>query len=254
MAPRQSGLRGSTLVELPTNLTGVRVKTLRPRVDHRPGCSWVIGLDEVGMGCLAGPVVAAAFAFPLHEEWLVGKVPHAIRDSKSLSRKQRLEARAWLLGRVGGFAAVIESSVEEIDTLNILRASHLAMMRCFENIRGRLSELPGDLCGPVRVLVDGNRLPAGFQSLAHPWCPETIVKGDAKSFAIAAASILAKTHRDELMEELARQHPGYGWESNVGYPTTQHRAALRAQGPTLHHRRSFELLGMPSDAQESFAL
>ena len=177
------------------------------------------GLDEVGRGCLAGPVVAAAAILPpdYHHSLL--------NDSKQLSRTQReslrveieCEALAW---------AVAEASPTEIDTFNILQASLLAMHRAVDQLTLR----------PEHLLVDGNRFNP------YPFVPHTcVVKGDATYFSIAAASVLAKTYRDARMEALAAQFPHYGWEQNVGYPTAQHRRAIREWGPCEHHRRSFRL-------------
>ncbi|MBS1982560.1 MAG: ribonuclease HII [Bdellovibrionales bacterium] len=209
--------------------------------DHactRDDVSWVVGFDEVGVGCLAGPVVAAAFAYPLSETFLSHQPSCRVRDSKTLSEKQRRESVAWLLSLPEAFSTVEEVSATEIDAVNILRASQLGMARCFARLQAKILPLlaPGQ---KVALLVDGNRLPADFRDLPEPWFAETLVKGDSLSFAIAAASILAKDHRDNFMEALARVHPGYGWESNVGYPTPAHKAAIREQGPTPYHRRSF---------------
>lgn len=196
--------------------------------------AWLIGFDEVGMGCLAGPVVAAAFAYPWNDEWTKRKVECIVRDSKKMNEKQREESELWLRNS-GALFSVVEISPAEIDSLNILRASQKAMWNCFLEIRKRLPESPGE----VALLIDGSRLPADFAALKAPFVPQTIVKGDAKSFPIAAASILAKQHRDKLMSHLAQEHPHYGWDANVGYPTTEHKIAIHQHGPTVHHRRSF---------------
>ncbi len=176
----------------------------------------VAGVDEVGRGPLAGPVVAAAVILddlqPIR----------GLRDSKKLgpATRRRLagEIRAKAL-----CVCVAEASVDEIDRLNILQATLLAMRRAVEGLR----------LVPARVLVDGNRLPA----LHVP--AEAIVRGDATVPAIAAASIVAKVHRDELLERLHEQHPQYGFAGHKGYPTPQHLAALRAHGACAAHRRSF---------------
>ena len=175
------------------------------------------GCDEAGRGCLAGPVVAAAVILPR------GYTNEALQDSKQLSERRReqlrpiveREALAWGVG---------EASVEEIDRLNILHASILAMHRAVAALSTR----------PEFLLVDGNRFTA-IAGLPHA----TIVKGDATYMSIAAASILAKTHRDEVMRRLAAEFPGYGWDQNMGYPTKDHRRALAELGLTVHHRRSF---------------
>ncbi|MFD2571371.1 ribonuclease HII [Spirosoma soli] len=178
------------------------------------------GLDEVGRGCLAGPVVAAAVILPQN-------YTHAIlNDSKQLTRLQRetlrkdieRDALAW---------AVAEVSHEDIDRINILKASFLAMHRAVDALTTR----------PEHLLVDGNRF------VPYPMIPHTcIVKGDAHFLSIAAASVLAKTYRDNLMEQLGAQFPAYGWAQNVGYPTPAHRNAIREFGPTPYHRMSFRLV------------
>lgn len=179
-----------------------------------------VGLDEVGRGCLAGPVVAAAVMLPpdYGHPWLT--------DSKSLSRQQRESLRPEL-ERDAIAWAVAEVAPEEIDRINILKASFLAMHRAVDTLTVR----------PEHLLVDGNRF------VPYPLVPHTcIVRGDAQYLSIAAASVIAKCYRDALMAELGRQFPAYGWAQNVGYPTPHHRAALRQYGPTPHHRMSFRLL------------
>jgi len=180
----------------------------------------VVGVDEVGRGPWAGPVVACAVALRPHD------LPHGLlerlRDSKALSHVVRVELAAAL--RAHATVGLGEASVAEIDTWNVLGASHLAMARAVE----ALTRVP-DL-----ALVDGNRAPA----LACP-C-ETVVGGDGSVLSIAAASIVAKVARDLQMEELARAHPGYGWERNRGYGTAEHQRGLAERGVTEHHRRSFK--------------
>ncbi len=178
---------------------------------HVPG---VVGVDEAGRGPLAGPVVAAAVVLP------DGPLPDGLNDSKKLSPRRRGE----LARRIRSEArwAVAEASVEEIDRLNILQAALLAMRRAVEALG-----LP-----EAEVLVDGDRLPAGLRGRA-------VVRGDATYACIAAASILAKEHRDRLMLRLAQDHPGYGFERHFGYPTPDHLEALRRLGPCPIHRRSF---------------
>jgi ribonuclease HII len=179
----------------------------------------VIGVDEAGRGPLAGPVVAAAVLLD------PARVPAGIDDSKALSatRRARICAELSACARIGiGLA-----SVEEIDRLNILWASMLAMQRAVEAL---CAAMGGD---PAMVLVDGNRCP----DWRHP--ARAIIGGDAKSLSIAAASIIAKEHRDALMRAAHADHPHYGWASNKGYGSAQHLAALRDFGPTPHHRRSF---------------
>lgn len=177
----------------------------------------IAGVDEVGRGPLAGPVTAAAVVLNL------ATLPAGLNDSKKLSAR----ARAALdeeLHRVAE-VSIAHASVEEIDRLNILRASHLAMERAV----AALSPAPDFL------LIDGNLIPRGLSIPA-----EAVVKGDARSVSISAASIVAKIARDRIMVDLAQQHPGYGWETNAGYPSKRHREALRNLGVTPHHRRSFK--------------
>lgn len=178
------------------------------------------GLDEVGRGCLAGPVVAAAVILP-------ATYTHPIlNDSKQLTRAQRERVRADVVRDALSWA-VAEVSNEEIDRINILKASFLAMHRAVDQLLTR----------PEHLLVDGNRF------TPYPLLPHTcIVKGDTKFLSIAAASVLAKCYRDELMEQMGMDFPYYGWAKNVGYPTLHHRAAIREHGPCRWHRMSFRLL------------
>ena len=180
----------------------------------------ICGVDEVGRGPLAGPVLACAACLP---QDLPRKVQRRIKDSKQIDRAEREELSAILRERIG--FAVGRAEVEEIDRINILKASHLAMLRAFEGLSTRLSI--------HHALVDGDRAP-------ELPCPITcIVGGDAASLSIAAASIIAKVERDNIMRALAEAHPLYGWETNAGYGTREHLAALQQHGPTPHHRRSF---------------
>lgn len=181
------------------------------------GLGPVAGVDEVGRGPLAGPVTAAAVVLDL------ARMTAGLADSKALTAARR--ERLFVEIMASAVVSVAHASVEEIDTLNILRASHLAMERAVAG----LAVVPGF------VLVDGNLIPAGLQGRA-----EAIVKGDARSWSIAAASIIAKVTRDRIMVDLAQQHPGYGWECNAGYPTKQHLEALQNLGVTPWHRRSFK--------------
>lgn len=179
------------------------------------------GIDEAGRGCLCGPVVAAAVILPtdFHNQTL--------NDSKLLTHKQR-QALREIIEKEALACGVGFVSNEEIDQINILNASFLAMTRAIEQIKKPIELL----------LIDGNR----FRSqLTIPY--KCIVKGDAKYSSIAAASILAKTHRDEYMEILAKEYPQYNWQKNKGYPTKEHREALRQFGITPHHRKTFNLLG-----------
>ena len=184
---------------------------------HAKGFESIAGVDEVGRGPLAGPVTAAAVILDPNN------IPTGLNDSKALSAKKRKVLYDLILQycRVG----VVHVSVEEIDRINILQASLLAMGQAIAQLDP----------SPSFVLIDGNRIPAG---LSVP--TQAIVKGDAKSVSIAAASIVAKITRDRLMSDLARQNPGYGWDKNAGYPTKEHQLALQHLGVSPHHRRSFK--------------
>lgn len=179
------------------------------------------GCDEAGRGCLAGSVYAAAVILP------EGYQNDILNDSKKLTDKRRKELRqvierdavAWAVGVV---------TPEEIDKINILNASILAMHRALDQLKVR----------PQAVIVDGNRFKK-YGDLPHT----TIVKGDGKYLSIAAASILAKTYRDDYMDGLAEEYPQYDWKSNKGYPTKKHRAAIKEHGITPYHRRSYNLTG-----------
>ena len=183
----------------------------------------IVGIDEVGRGPLAGPVMAAAVHIPfaLHTDPLLKDVT----DSKKLSAAKRELIAGALVGLVPHGIGVAE--VEEIDRVNILQATYLAMERAAAALSSRLDSAP-DL-----YLIDGNRLPP------LPVPARAVVKGDLKSLSIAAASIIAKVHRDTAMRVLAEAHPGYGWERNAGYGTAEHLAGIAAFGVTDHHRRSF---------------
>lgn len=191
-----------------------------------PGLSEA-GCDEAGRGCLAGPVFAAAVILPdgFEHPWL--------NDSKQLSEKQREKLEPFI--RENALAwAVASVSPREIERINILAASILAMHRALDSLASR-GHAPG--C----VIVDGNR----FRPWGDiPW--QTIVKGDGKFANIAAASILAKTHRDRYMAALAQEFPMYNWDRNKGYPTRDHREAIAKYGPCEHHRRTFRLLPQPT--------
>lgn len=179
------------------------------------------GCDEAGRGCLAGSVFAAAVILPPDYENV------ELNDSKQLSEKRRYALReqverdavAWAVGIV---------TPEEIDRINILNASILAMHRALDQLSVR----------PEAIIVDGNRFKP-YGQLPHT----CIVKGDGKYLSIAAASILAKTYRDDYMKQLAGEYPMYDWQSNKGYPTAKHREALRQYGPSPYHRMTYNLLG-----------
>ena len=179
------------------------------------------GCDEAGRGCLAGSVYAAAVILPPDYQ------NELLNDSKQLTEKRRYQLReiiqrdaiAWAVGIV---------TPEEIDKINILNASILAMHRALDQLKVR----------PEAIIVDGNRFKP-YQKLPHT----TIVKGDGKYLSIAAASILAKTYRDDYMNRLAEEYPQYDWQSNKGYPTKKHRDAIRQYGITPYHRKTFNMLG-----------
>lgn len=197
------------------------MKTHEPlAMRFRPDTAYECGCDEAGRGCLAGPVVAAAVILPENFYHPL------LTDSKQLTESQReklrpiieSEALAWGIGVV---------SPEEIDQINILHASFLAMHRAIDQL----------VLTPDLLLIDGNRFDP-YPEIAHV----CIVKGDAKYTSIAAASILAKTHRDELMLTLDKDYPGYGLSGHKGYPTPAHREAIRQLGPSPIHRKSFRLI------------
>lgn len=174
------------------------------------------GLDEAGRGCLAGPVVAAAVILPPDFKNAL------LNDSKQLNHQQRMQLREVILKEALAWSVGMKSH-EEIDRVNILKASFLAMHEAVNHLFIR----------PDALLVDGNRF------IQHEIRHKCIVKGDGKFMNIAAASILAKTYRDDLMQMLHAQFPQYGWDQNKGYPTKQHREALALHGPSDYHRRSF---------------
>jgi ribonuclease HII len=179
------------------------------------------GCDEAGRGCLAGDVYAAAVILP------PDFTNELLNDSKQLNESQRYQLRevieqeaiAWAVGIV---------TAEEIDKINILRASILAMHRAVDALKVR----------PEHLLIDGNKFNP-YPGITH----NTVVKGDATYMSIAAASILAKTYRDDYMQRIAKEYPMYDWQSNKGYPTAKHRAAIREYGTTPYHRMTFNLLG-----------
>lgn len=187
------------------------------QLQHTPGILEA-GLDEAGRGCLAGPVVAAAVILP-------ADFTHPLlTDSKQLSNKQRLALREEIIATAMDWAVGMFSHAQ-IDQVNILKASHLAMHQAVDNLTIR----------PQALLVDGNRF------LPHPIPHTCMVKGDGRFLNIAAASILAKTYRDDIMDMLHEEHPQYGWRQNKGYPTEAHREAVRVHGHSPYHRRSFHI-------------
>jgi ribonuclease HII len=188
------------------------------------------GCDEAGRGCLAGPVVAAAVILP--EDYS----PDILNDSKLLKPSVRYDlvsdiksaAIAWAIG---------ECNHEEIDQINILNASFLAMHKAIDALAVQ----------PELLIIDGNRFNA-YEGIPH----ECIIKGDSKYLSIAAASVLAKTYRDDLMTTLSKEYPEYGWQTNFGYPTKKHRAAIAELGTTSHHRMSFQLLPRQIELAKKF--
>lgn len=178
------------------------------------------GCDEVGRGCLAGPVVAAAVILD-PDNPIKG-----LNDSKKISLKERLRLTDLIKEKALHYA-IAEVNNEEVDEINVLNASFLAMHRALDHLKKQ----------PEFILVDGNRFNP-YKKIAH-LC---VIKGDGKYASIAAASILAKTYRDDLMAKYSETYPGYGWERNVGYPTKAHRAAIKELGVTPLHRKSFQLL------------
>lgn len=187
------------------------------------------GCDEAGRGCLAGPVFAAAVILPLDIEQRIANGETGLsllNDSKQLTEKQRYQLRPIIEKEALAWAVGV-CTHEEIDRLNILKASIEAMHRAIRSLKVR----------PEFLLIDGNRF-YPFEDLPH----QTIVKGDGKMMAIAAASILAKTYRDDFMVKLDEEYPYYDWKTNKGYPTKKHRAGIAQHGASPYHRMSFTLL------------
>jgi ribonuclease HII len=215
----------------------------RAHWDH--GRSTIVGADAVGVACLSGPVVAAAIAWPAYARRVPG-----VRDSKMLSRAQRERLYPYIRRRALA-VGIGAASVAEIDRINIYHATNLAMRRAISRIAER-----------DHVLIDGLRV-HGFQDHVGPYT--AIVRGDARCYSIAAASIVAKVVRDRLMDRLAARYPHYGWEHNAGYATLDHRRGIEEHGITALHRRSFarvravELgeqleLALPGDLEDRAAL
>ena len=178
------------------------------------------GCDEAGRGCLAGPVVAAAVILPKNYENII------LNDSKKLSAKVRSKLRPEIEQEAVAWAVAFVDN-NEIDDINILNASFLAMHKAVDQLSQK----------PALLLIDGNRF-TPYPNIEH----ECFIKGDARYMSIAAASILAKTHRDEYMMNLDKKSPGYGWSRNKGYPTQEHRNGIKKLGVTAYHRMSFQLL------------
>jgi ribonuclease HII len=185
------------------------------------GANLECGTDEAGRGCLAGPVVAAAVILP------EGFECPALNDSKQLTEKERNALRPFIEQNAIAWAVGVVDNIE-IDRINILNASILAMHKAIQGLSVQ----------PQFIISDGNRFKP-FKNVPH----QTIVKGDGKYLSIAAASVLAKTHRDELMQQLHAEYPHYDWDKNKAYPTLAHRKAIALNGTTLYHRMSFNLTG-----------
>ena len=186
-------------------------------IENNYGFELIAGVDEAGRGPLCGPVVAAAVVFPRRDI----EIPVIIRDSKQMTSHMRGAAYDWIVHNT--IWAVAQCSAAEIDQMNILNASLVAMARAVQ----KLTQVP-QFC-----LIDGNKLPPDLNGLA-------VVKGDAKSLSIAAASIIAKETRDKIMHELAVQYPMYAWDKNAGYPTPEHLRAIEKYGINQHYRKSFK--------------
>ena len=178
------------------------------------------GTDEAGRGCLSGPVVAAAVILPADFEHPF------LNDSKQLSEKQRKELKPFIEENALAFGVCFVDE-KEVDKINVLQASITGMQRAISQLNPQ----------PEFIIVDGNKFKS-YKEIPH----ETIVKGDAKYLSIAAASVLAKTYRDEFMEKIHQEFPMYNWKQNKGYPTKQHRNAIREFGITDYHRKTFRLL------------
>lgn len=189
------------------------------KIEHTEGLIEA-GCDEAGRGCLSGPVVAAAVILPKNFKSQI------LNDSKKLSEKQRKDLRPIIEKEAIAWAVGIVDNTE-IDEINILNASFLAMHRALDQLKIK----------PEELLIDGNRFKQ-YQSIPH----HCIIKGDGKYMSIAAASVLAKTYRDDIMDELHRQFPHYAWDKNKGYPTKAHRLGIEQYGSTPFHRMSFTLL------------
>ncbi len=178
------------------------------------------GCDEAGRGCLAGPVVAAAVILPSNFK------NELLNDSKKLSEKQRYKLRDVIEKQALEYAIGVVSN-KEIDKINILKASFLAMHRAIDSLKTK----------PEHLLIDGNRF-TPYPNINHT----TIIKGDGKYLSIAAASVLAKCYRDDLMNNLHKQYPNFDWNKNKGYPTKAHRSGIKEHGPTKYHRMTFKLI------------
>jgi len=189
-------------------------------LQHYPSTKIICGVDEAGRGCIAGPVVAAAVILPKNFKH------DFLNDSKQLTEKQRNELRPIIEQNAISFGVGIIDN-HKIDEVNILQATYLAMHLAIDNLQKK----------PTLLLIDGNRFKP-YKNIAH----ETIIKGDGKYIEIAAASVLAKTYRDELLERMHEEFPMYNWQKNKGYPTIEHRKAVKEFGSCEYHRQTFQLL------------
>lgn len=191
-------------------------------LQHFPSSRIICGVDEAGRGCIAGPVVAAAVVLPKD-------FTHPfLNDSKQLSERQRNELRPVIEKNAIAFGVGIIDN-HTIDEVNILQATYLAMHQAVDKLRLKIK--------PELLIIDGNRFKP-YKNTEH----QTIIKGDGKYIEIAAASVLAKTYRDEIMEKLHLEFPFYNWQKNKGYPTIEHRKAVKASGSCIYHRQTFQLL------------
>lgn len=189
-------------------------------LQHFPSDKIICGVDEAGRGCIAGPVVAAAVILP--KDFSHG----FLNDSKQLSEQQRNELRPIIERHAIAFGVGIIDN-HKVDEVNILQATYLAMHQAIDQLKKK----------PELLIIDGNRFKP-YKKITH----ETTIKGDGKFIEIAAASILAKTYRDEIMEKLHEEFPDYNWQKNKGYPTIEHRKAVKEFGSCMYHRQTFQLL------------
>jgi ribonuclease HII len=217
----------------------IKKKTLRAKLDKPyPQNFWVMGVDEVGAGCLAGPLVTAAYAYNLNDAWVEEELAYRVFDSKALNEKEKIQSETALKKIDSAFYQIHYVPVKEIDTLNIYHAR----MKGLFDVAVKLKEsMKHEFMGQdLKIFIDGPVIPKYFNDTSLD--VEAISKGDSKLFPIAAASILAKMERDRFMADLDKKYPGYSWSTNVGYPTAKHKEAIREHGLTEWHRLSFKLI------------